>query len=131
MHDSPAAAVRVGKLTVTRMQCTSLGSPLSSAPTRSARRSMSFTRTTLMSLSKQKAWMSVKWIWRAMSHWYSSSVASTQNATLSGSLWEDERKKGDQISRSVRCFYVKKKKKKKAVHDAGCDTYTFMTLADS
>lgn len=72
--------------TVTRMQCASLGSPVSSAPTRSARRSISLTRTTLMSLSKQKAWMRVKWIWRAMSHSYSSSVARMQNATLSGSL---------------------------------------------
>uniref|UniRef100_A0A0E9TNN1 Uncharacterized protein n=1 Tax=Anguilla anguilla TaxID=7936 RepID=A0A0E9TNN1_ANGAN len=53
----------------------------------SARRSMSLTRTTLMSLSKQNAWISVKWICRAMSHSYSSSVASTQKATLSGSTF--------------------------------------------
>lgn len=36
------------------------------------------------------------------------------------------RESNHQISRSVRFFFVKK-----AVHDAGCDTYTFMTLADS
>lgn len=76
----------VPKLTVTRIQCASLGSSDSSVPTIPARRSMSFTLTMLISLSKQKAWMRVKWIWRAMSHSYSSSVASTQNATLSGSL---------------------------------------------
>lgn len=92
MYDSPAVTEwvlgggRRERRTVTRMQCASLGSPLSSAPTRSARRAMSLTRTTLMSLSKQNAWMSVKWICSAMSHSYSSSVASTQNATLSGSL---------------------------------------------
>jgi len=71
-------------LTVIRTQWASSSWPL--APTRALRRFRSFTLTMLMSLSKQNAWIRVKWIWRAMSH-SKSSVAKRQKDTLSGSLW--------------------------------------------
>lgn len=61
------------------------------SPTISARRCMSLTLTMLMSLSKQKDWMRVKWICRAMSHSNSSSTARTQKDTLSGSLWRQRK----------------------------------------
>lgn len=80
-------------LTVMRMQCRSRGSPASSlAPTMVASFWMSFTRTMSMSFSQQKAWMRVKWICRAMSPSSSSSAASTQKATISGSLQEQKKR---------------------------------------
>lgn len=72
-------------LTVTRTQCRSMGSPPGfTPPSISASRLMLLTRRMLMSFSQQKAWIKVKWIWRATSS--SSSVASRHNTTLSGSL---------------------------------------------
>lgn len=56
------------------------------SPRTCAKRLMPETRTMLMSMSQQKAWMSVKWIWSATSFSSSSSVAKTQRTTLSGSL---------------------------------------------
>lgn len=58
------------------------------SPRTCAKRLMPETRTMLMSMSQQKAWMSVKWIWSATSFSSSSSVAKTQRTTLSGSLWK-------------------------------------------
>lgn len=78
-----------GTPTVMRMQCRSRGSPESSlGPTMAASLATSFTRTMSMSFSQQKAWIRVKWICKAMSPSSSWSAASTQNATLSGSLQE-------------------------------------------
>ncbi len=74
-------------LTVIRTQWASSSWPL--APTRALRRFKSFTLTMLMSLSKQNAWIRVKWIWWAMSH-SKSSVAKRQKDTLSGSLWKQK-----------------------------------------
>lgn len=72
-------------LTVTRTQCRSMGSPPGfTPPSISASRLMLLTRRMLMSFSQQKAWIKVKWIWRATSS--SSSEASRHNTTLSGSL---------------------------------------------
>lgn len=77
--------VWVMTLTVTRTQCRSMGSPPDfTPPSISASRLMLLTRRMLMSFSQQKAWIKVKWIWRATSS--SSSVASRHNTTLSGSL---------------------------------------------
>lgn len=82
-------------LTVTRTQCRSMGSPPDfTPPSISASRLMLLTRRMLMSFSQQKAWIKVKWIWRATSS--SSSVASRHNTTLSGSL------KARQQERAVR-----------------------------
>lgn len=73
-----------------RMQWRSRGSPASSpAPTMLASFWMSLTLTMSMSFSQQKAWMRVKWIWRAMSPSSSSSAASRQKATVSGSLQKE------------------------------------------
>lgn len=86
-HRAPLACRRTP--TVMRMQWRSRGSPDSSlGPTMAASLATSFTRTMSMSFSQQKAWIRVKWICRAMSPSSSSSVASTQKATLSGSLQE-------------------------------------------
>lgn len=76
--------------TVTKMQCRSTGSPpIGLTPSRiSASRLMLFTRKMLMSFSQQKAWINVKWIWRATSWTSSSSVARRHKTTLSGSLRE-------------------------------------------
>lgn len=82
-------------LTVTSTQCRSGGcSAPSLAPglasvssSRSlARRPGLLTRRMLMSFSQQNAWMRVKWICRATSLSSSSSAASRQSTTLSGSL---------------------------------------------
>lgn len=81
-HNGPKAT-----LTEMRIQCRSTGAPDSSpVPTIAASRCTSPTRTMSMSFSQQNAWIKVKWICSAISPSSSSSAASTQKVTLSGSL---------------------------------------------
>lgn len=118
----------VGTLTEMRMQCRSPGAPpSSSAPTIAASLCTSPTRTMSMSFSQQNAWINVKWICSAMSPSSSSSAASTQKVTLSGSLqsrWEGQGQS--------RCHpQVSPPRQPQPLHAGPFYTHTFRTLADS
>lgn len=123
-----AWGVTVAALTEMRMQCRSPGAPASSsAPTIAASRCTSPTRTISMSFSQQNACISVKWICSAMSPSSSSSAASTQKVTLSGSLqgrWEGQGQS--------RCHpQVSRPRQPQSLHAGPSYTHTFRTLADS